>query len=108
MLSLESAYCFHDIGMRTELKPAAFTAFSMACVAGALPQLVSPPMASSELPRFQPGAISCESCRLVIARIVPGVAGVPPPPCDATNTRVASAALELNVELPTLNLIQYQ
>src|SRR3954462_8004014 len=108
MLSSESAYCFHDTGMRTLLKPAALTALSSDGVTAALPQAVSPPIASSELPRFQPGDICCASCRLVRSRIRPGVAGVPPPPPLTTGTRVAAAALESRGFVAAVNRTQYQ
>src|SRR5690349_4580009 len=43
--------------MRMELKPAAFTALMSVCVVAGLPHAVSPHMASSVLPRFQPTLI---------------------------------------------------
>src|ERR1044071_746649 len=48
---------FQDTGMRMALKPAAFTALISAWLVTGLPHAVSPQMASSVLPRFQPRLI---------------------------------------------------
>src|SRR5574341_154180 len=76
--------------MRTVLKPAALTAFINSCVTLGLPQAVSwkfelpqtygvlGSIASSELPRFQPGDISFDNCRLVMLRM-PLEPSLPPP-----------------------------
>lgn len=75
MWSFASAYWCQATGMRMLLKPAERTAAISAGVVAALPQAVSPPVASSELPRFQPGLISADSCRLLRSRSA-GVAAV--------------------------------
>lgn len=53
-------------GKRIVLKPAALTELINCCVISGLPQLVSPPIASSELPTFQPIPMRFVSSTLVI------------------------------------------
>lgn len=52
-------------GKRMVLNPAAFTELINCWVIKGLPQFVSPPTASSELPRFQPMPINFVNCTLV-------------------------------------------
>lgn len=52
-------------GKRIVLKPAALTELINCWVINGLPQLVSPPIASSELPTFQPTPINLVSSTLV-------------------------------------------
>jgi hypothetical protein len=61
----ESENWLQAIGKRMVLKPAAFTELINCWVIIGLPQLVSPPTASSELPTFQPIPINLVSATLL-------------------------------------------
>jgi hypothetical protein len=58
--STERRFTFFGLtqGVRIVLNPAAFTAFISFWVVYVLPHAVSPPVASRELPRFQPMVIA--------------------------------------------------
>src|SRR6185436_9078715 len=53
---------FQDTGMRMALKPAVLTALISAWLVAGLPHAVSPQIASSVLPRFQPRLIWLATC----------------------------------------------
>src|SRR6185503_14391149 len=56
---------FQDTGIRMALNPAALTLLISAWLAAGLPHAVSPQMASSVLPRFQPRFIWLATCGAV-------------------------------------------
>src|SRR4051812_41366154 len=61
-----SKYWFHEHGIRMALKPFALTASIKAFVTLGFPHAVSPPVASSVFPMFQPNFILAANCTAVL------------------------------------------